>query len=319
MRIIGVLTSGGDAPGMNACIRAVVRTALYFGMKVYGISRGYYGLVNDDVIEMHLDSVSDIIQRGGTILYTARCDEFKTKEGMEKSLSTVKKYGIEGIIAIGGDGTFRGAIDLSTHGVPAVGIPGTIDNDLPYTDYTLGFDTAVNTCLNLINNLRDTMTSHERVSIVEVMGRNCGDIALYAGVGGGAEAIIIPEVPINLDDIIKRMQQSRDRGKRSNIILLAEGAGSAENLAKELREKTGYSIRSTIIGHVQRGGAPTMADRILASKFGYHAVELLKNDTSNRAVGIVNNKIVDIDLVEAMNMKRPVDMHMFKLAEILAL
>ncbi|NLK17588.1 MAG: 6-phosphofructokinase [Clostridiales bacterium] len=319
MRIIGVLTSGGDAPGMNACIRAVVRTALYFGMKVYGISRGYYGLVNDDVIEMHLDSVSDIIQRGGTILYTARCDEFKTKEGMEKSLSTVKKYGIEGIIAIGGDGTFRGAIDLSTHGVPAVGIPGTIDNDLPYTDYTLGFDTAVNTCLNLINNLRDTMTSHERVSIVEVMGRNCGDIALYAGVGGGAEAIIIPEVPINLDDIIKRMQQSRDRGKRSNIILLAEGAGSAENLAKELREKTGYSIRSTIIGHVQRGGAPTMADRILASKFGYHAVELLKNDTGNRAVGIVNNKIVDIDLVEAMNMKRPVDMHMFKLAEILAL
>lgn len=318
MKTIGVLTSGGDAPGMNACIRAIVRTARYFGMEVYGIRRGYYGLVNDDVIEMHIDSVSDIIQRGGTILYTARCDEFKTKEGMDKALATVKKYGIEGIIAIGGDGTFRGAVDLSSHGVPAVGIPGTIDNDLPYTDYTLGFDTAVNTCLNLINNLRDTMTSHERVSIVEVMGRNCGDIALYAGVGGGAEAIIIPEVPVNLDDIIERMRQSRGRGKRSNIIILAEGAGNAENLTKELREKTGYSIRSTIIGHVQRGGAPTMADRILASKFGYHAVELLKNNIGNRAVGIRDNKIVDIDLVQAMNMKREVDMHMYKMAEILA-
>lgn len=319
MKIIGVLTSGGDAPGMNACIRAIVRTAHYFGIEVIGIRRGYYGLVNDDVVEMHVDSVSDIIQRGGTILYTARCEEFKTKEGMEKALATVKKYGIEGIITIGGDGTFRGARDLSEHGVPTVGIPGTIDNDLPHTDYTLGFDTAVNTCLNLINNLRDTMTSHERVSIVEVMGRNSGDIALYAGVGGGAEAIIIPEVPVNINELIERMEKSRQRGKRSNIIILAEGAGNAEGLEKELREKTGYSIRSTIIGHVQRGGAPTMADRVLASKFGYHAVELLNNNIGNRVVGIVDNKIVDYDIVEATSMKRPVDMHMYKLAEILAL
>lgn len=319
MKRIGVLTSGGDAPGMNACIRAVVRTALYHGIEVYGIKRGYYGLVYDDVEEMHMDSVSDIIQRGGTILYTARCQEFKTKEGMDKAYETIKKYNLEGIVAIGGDGTFRGARDLVKYNVPTVCIPGTIDNDLSYTDYTLGFDTAVNTCLYLINNLRDTMTSHERISIIEVMGRNCGDIALYAGVAGGAEAIIIPEYPVNIDDIVERMKKSRNRGKRSNIIVLAEGAGNAESLEKELQAKMDVSIRSTIIGHVQRGGAPTMADRVLASKFGYHAVNLLINNKGSRVVGIVDNKIVDYDINEAVNIKRPLDMQMYEMAKVLAM
>lgn len=319
MKRIGVLTSGGDAPGMNACIRAVVRSALFCGMEVVGIKRGYHGLVFNDTVDMRMDSVSDIIQRGGTILYTARCNEFKTKEGMDKALVTIKDLGIEGIIAIGGDGTFRGARDLCNLGIPTIGIPGTIDNDLPYTDYTLGFDTAVNTCLYLINNLRDTMTSHERVSIVEVMGRNCGDIALYAGVAGGAEAIIIPEVPISVDEIVERMKRSRDRGKSSNIIVLAEGAGNAEKLAEEIEKKMDISIRSTIIGHVQRGGSPTMADRVLASKFGYHAVDLLKKGIGNRVIGIVNNKIVDYDIIQALEMKRPVDMQMYNLAKILAM
>lgn len=319
MKRIGILTSGGDAPGMNACIRAVVRTAVYHGMEVFGIKKGYYGLVYDDVIELHTDSVSDIVQRGGTILYTARCNEFKTQEGMEKALKTIDKYKLEGIIAIGGDGTFRGARELTNHNIATIGIPGTIDNDLAYTDFSLGFDTAVNTCLYLINNLRDTMTSHERVSIVEVMGRNCGAIALYAGVAGGAEQIIIPEYPLSVDDIAERMKSSRERGKRSNIIVLAEGAGKAENLEKELQKRMDITIRSTVIGHVQRGGAPTMADRVLASKFAYHAVNLLMNNKSNRVVGIVDNKIVDYDILEALEMKRPVDMSMYEMAHVLAM
>jgi 6-phosphofructokinase 1 len=319
MKRIGVLTSGGDAPGMNACIRAVVRTALSEGMEVLGIRRGYYGLVYDDIVQMHIDSVSDIIQRGGTILYTARCLEFKTKEGMDKAIKTAEKYKLDGIVAIGGDGTFRGARDLYNHGINTVCIPGTIDNDLAYTDYTLGFDTAVNTCLYLINNLRDTMTSHERISIVEVMGRNCGDIALYAGVAGGAEAIIIPEIPVSLDEIAKKMVDSKNRGKKSSIIVLAEGAGSALTLEKELSKKLNASIRSTIIGHVQRGGAPTMADRILASRFGYHAVELIKNDIGNRVVGIKDNKIVDYDIIEALQMKKTVNMQMYNMASVLAM
>lgn len=319
MKRIGVLTSGGDAPGMNACIRAVVRTALHNNFEVLGIKRGYHGLVYDNVTELRIDSVSDIVQRGGTILNTARCLEFKTQEGMDKALKTIEKYKLDGIVAIGGDGTFRGAKDLYSHGINTVCIPGTIDNDLAYTDYTLGFDTAVNTCLYLINNLRDTMTSHERISIVEVMGRNCGDIALYAGVAGGAEAIIIPEVPVNLDEIVKKMMMSRNRGKQSNIIVLAEGAGNAETLEKELSKKMDISIRSTIIGHVQRGGAPTMADRVLASRFGYHAVELIQNGIGNRVVGIKENKIVDYDIIEALQMTRPIDMKMYNMASILAM
>lgn len=319
MKRIGILTSGGDAPGMNACIRAVVRSALFNGLEVMGIKRGYYGLVNDDVEPMHMDSVSDIIQRGGTILYTARCLEFKTKEGMDKALKTIDKYKLDGIVAIGGDGTFRGGRDLCKNGIKTVCIPGTIDNDLDYTDYTLGFDTAVNTCLYLINNLRDTMTSHERVSIVEVMGRNCGDIALYAGVAGGAEIIIIPEMPINVDEIVKKMTMSKARGKRSNIIVLAEGAGNADALAAEIKKKMNVPIRSTIIGHVQRGGAPTMADRVLASRFGYHAVELIQKGIGDRVIGIVDNKIIDYDIIEALNMKKPINMKMYDLASVLAM
>jgi 6-phosphofructokinase 1 len=318
MKRIGILTSGGDAPGMNACIRAVVRTALYKNMEVVGIKRGYYGLVTDDVLDMQIDSVSDIVQRGGTILLTARCPEFKTEDGMKAALATIKKHRIEGLVVIGGDGSFRGARDLSNLGVPTIGIPGTIDNDLAYTEYSLGFDTAVNTCLYLINNLRDTMTSHERVSIVEVMGRNCGDIALFAGVAGGAEAIIVPELPVNVDEILERMKRSRDRGKRSNIIVLAEGSGKADDLARVIENGMQITTRSTVIGHVQRGGAPTMADRVLASRFGYRAVELLKEGIGNRVVGIVKNAIVDYDIIEALEMKRPLDMEMYNLAMVLA-
>lgn len=319
MKRIGILTSGGDAPGMNACIRAVVRSAIYGGMEVVGIKRGYHGLVFNDSQPMTMNSVSDIVQRGGTILYTARCQEFKELAGQKKAVETIEKLKLDGIITVGGDGSFRGARDLCSMGVPTIGIPGTIDNDLAYTDYTLGFDTAVNTCLHMINNIRDTMTSHERVSIVEVMGRNCGDIALFAGIAGGAEAIIIPEIPTSVDEIVSRLKRSRERGKRSNIIVLAEGAGDADILAKEIEEKLDIDTRSTKIGHVQRGGAPTMADRVLASKFGFQAVDLLKKGKQNRAVGIVNNKIVDYDIIEALEMKRPIDMQMYNLAIMLAM
>jgi len=318
MKTVGVLTSGGDAPGMNACLRAVVRTAIGAGMKVYGIRRGYYGLVYDDIFEMTQDSVSGIIQMGGTILYTARCTEFQTETGMKKAVATIKKYGIEGIIAIGGDGTFRGAKDLTKLGVPTVGIPGTIDNDLAYTDFTLGFDTAVNTCVKLINNLRDTMTSHERISIVEVMGRHCGDIALYAGVAGGAEVIIVPEMPYDSHRICEQMNSSKEKGRKSNIIVVAEGVGNSETLAKLIEQKVGIETRATIIGHIQRGGAPSMFDRILAARFGVYAVDLLKSNVAGRVVGLVDNKIADFDIIEALSVKRKFNTELYKVAGILS-
>lgn len=320
MKRIAVLTSGGDAPGMNACIRAVVRGGIYNGMEVFGVKRGYYGLVNDDMAQMEMRSVSDIVQRGGTILYTARCPEFKTKEGMDKAIATLKRHEIDGLVVIGGDGSFRGAKELTELcGIPTMGIPGTIDNDLPYTDYTLGFDTAVNTVVDLINNIRDTMTSHERVSVVEVMGRNCGDIAIYAGVAGGAEVIVIPEVPITEAEIADRIQNSRKRGKSSNIIVVSEGVKNFAPVVENLEKKLGISVRTTVIGHIQRGGAPSMADRILASKCGYRAVELLSESKAGRVIGIVNNQIVDYDIIEASKMTRPVDMYMYQLAKILAM
>ena len=261
MKRIGLLTSGGDAPGMNAAIRAVVRTGIYFGMEVYGVECGYAGLINDELIPMSMRSVSDIVQRGGTMLRTARCLEMLTKEGQQKAVKTLKNRGIEGLVVIGGDGSFRGAKVLSEeYGIPTIGIPGTIDNDLAYTDYTLGFDTAVNTCLDIINKLRDTMTSHERISVVEVMGRHCGDIALYAGIGSGAEIIVVPEVPYDMDDIVMRINRSRANQKHSNIIVIAEGVMSATAFAKQLQEVTTYSVRPTTIGHVQRGGSPSMQD-----------------------------------------------------------
>ena len=320
MKRIGILTSGGDAPGMNAAIRAVVRSGIYFGMEVYGIERGYAGLIEDAVFPMEMRSVSNIIQTGGTKLRTARCLEMMTKEGKDKAVATLKKHGIEGLVVIGGDGSFRGARALTEeYGVPTIGIPATIDNDLEYTDYTLGFDTAVNTCLDIINKLRDTMTSHERVCVVEVMGRHCGDIALYSGIAAGAEIIVVPEIQFDMQAIVDRIDRSRANGKHSNIIVLAEGVMSAEQFAKQLQDRTSYSIRPTCIGHVQRGGSPTMADRMLAAQFGNKAVRLLSQDIGNRVVGIRDNKIIDMDIIEAVSMKKTFNYELYETLQMISM
>ncbi|HEY8423891.1 MAG TPA: 6-phosphofructokinase [Clostridia bacterium] len=319
MKRIGVMTSGGDAPGMNAAIRAVVRYGIYLGMEVYGIERGYAGLLSDSIYQLKMRSVSDIIHRGGTILKTARCPEFKEAKGQELAIQNIKKRGLEGIIVIGGDGSFMGAKILSERGIPTIGIPGTIDNDLPYTDYTIGFDTACNTALDAINKLRDTMTSHERISIIEVMGRHCGDIALYAGIAGGAEMILVPEKKFTIDTICQKLINNYDEGKKSGIIVLAEGAGRAEELAKEISARTNFEVKATVLGHIQRGGGPSMVDRILATRCGVHAVKLLKEGKGNRVVGIRDNKIIDMDIVEALSMKRKFDEELYNIAEIVSL
>ena len=320
MKRIGLLTSGGDAPGMNAAIRAVVRSGIYFGMEVFGIERGYAGLMDDNVIPMEMRSVSNIVQCGGTRLRTARCLEMMTKEGQEKAVKALEKHGIEGLVVIGGDGSFRGAKTLSEdYGVPTIGIPGTIDNDLEYTDYTLGFDTAVNTCLDIINKLRDTMTSHERVSVVEVMGRRCGDIALYSGIASGAEIIVVPEVAFDMQEIVDKINRSRQNGKHSNIIVIAEGVMSADEFAKHLQANTTHSVRPTCIGHVQRGGSPTMADRMLAAQFGNKAVRLLNDGIGNRAVGIRDNKIIDMDIIEAVSMKKTFNYELYETLQMISM
>ena len=320
MKKIGLLTSGGDAPGMNAAIRAVVRSGIYFGMEVYGIERGYAGLIEDKLIPMEMRSVSNIVQCGGTKLRTARCMEMLTEEGQKKAVATLEKHGIDGLVVIGGDGSFRGARVLSeTYGVPTIGIPGTIDNDLEYTDYTLGFDTAVNTCLDTINKLRDTMTSHERISVVEVMGRHCGDIALYSGIASGAEIIVVPEVAVNMEEIVSSINRSRANGKHSNIIVIAEGVMSAEQFSKQLQSLTTYSVRPTCIGHVQRGGSPMMADRMLAAQFGNKAVRLLNEGIGNRAVGIKDNKIIDMDIIEAVSMKKVFNYELYETLQMISM
>ena len=320
MKRIGLLTSGGDAPGMNAAIRAVVRSGLYFGMEVFGIERGYAGLIEDLVMPMNRSSVSNIVQFGGTKLRTARCLEMITQEGQKKAVKTLEKYGIEGLVVIGGDGSFRGAKDLSENfGVPTIGIPGTIDNDLAYTDYTLGFDTAVNTCIDIINKLRDTMTSHERVSVVEVMGRHCGDIALYSGIASGAEIIVVPEIKFDMEEIVGRINSSRANGKHSNIVVVAEGVMGAEQFAKQLQELTPYSVRPTCIGHVQRGGSPTMSDRMLAAQFGNKAVRLLNDGIGNRAVGIRDNKMIDMDIIEAVSMKKKFNHELYETLQMISM
>jgi len=320
MKRIGLLTSGGDAPGMNAAIRAVVRTAIYFGMEVYGIERGYAGLIEDSMTQMEMRSVSDIVQRGGTKLRTARCLEMLTADGQKQAVATLERHGIEGLVVIGGDGSFRGAKCLTeNYGIPTIGIPGTIDNDLQYTDYTLGFDTAVNTCLDIINKLRDTMTSHERISVVEVMGRHCGDIALYAGITSGAEIIVVPEIAYDMDDIVMRINRSRANGKRSNIIVIAEGVMTADAFAKQLQEVTTYSVRATTIGHIQRGGSPSMADRMLAAQFGNKAVRLLKDGQGNRVVGIHKNEIIDMDIIEAVSMKKKFNYELYETLQMISM
>lgn len=320
MRKIAVLTSGGDAPGMNAAIRGVVRCASSRGMEVYGIERGYDGLIKGNIFRMDSRSVSDTIQKGGTILKTARCPEFETEEGIKKGGDVLRAYGIEGLVVIGGDGSFRGMRDLSRLcGIACMGIPGTIDNDLGYTDFTLGFDTAVNTVLDALNKIRDTMTSHDRACIIEVMGRHCGDIALYSGMAGGAESIIVPELPFDIDEICAKMRRNVIKGKVSDIIVLAEGVCSAEQLKAEIHDRTGVTIRTVKLGYIQRGGTPSMADRVLAARCADRAVELLYNDSkTSRAIGIKNNVIVDVDLDEALEIKKQFNEKMMEIASRLS-
>ncbi|ABR50151.1 6-phosphofructokinase [Alkaliphilus metalliredigens QYMF] len=319
MKTIGVLTSGGDSPGMNAAIRAVVRSGIYNGCKIMGIKQGYSGLINAKIEEMNLSSVADIIHRGGTILRTARCEEFRTEEGRKKALNVLKVLKIDGVVVIGGDGSFQGAKKLSELGIPTVAVPGTIDNDLGYSDYTIGFDTAMNTVLDAISKIRDTSTSHGRANIIEVMGRHCGDIALYTGLAGGAESIIIPEVGLDIDEICRKLLQGKNRGKLHSLIVLAEGVGGAIDLGKIIEEKTGIETRSTVFGHIQRGGSPTAFDRILASKMGARAVDLLIEEKGNRAVGIKGNQIFDMDIEEALNIENKFDQETFELAKILSI
>jgi len=314
MKTIAVLTSGGDAPGMNAAVRAVVRTAISLGMNVKGIHRGWNGLIEGDIIDLDVRSVSDIIHRGGTVLYTARSPRFKTEEGMQEAMANCKKHGIEGIVVIGGDGSFRGARDLSLRGVPCVGVPGTIDNDIASTEYTIGFDTAMNTAMEMVDKLRDTAQSHDRCSVVEVMGRRAGFLALQCGIAVGATAILVPEVEFDLDDIITKIEESKKTGKKHFIIVVAEGVGGVEEMAKQIEAKTDIETRATILGHVQRGGRPTVRDRVYATRFGYAAVQLLNKGIGNRVVGMNHGVIVDYDIYEALNMEKPFDTEMFEVA-----
>lgn len=320
MKKIAVLTSGGDAPGMNAAIRAVVRAALDEDLEIYGVERGYIGLINGNLVPMNRRSVSDMVHRGGTILKTARCPEFNTYEGRQKAADVISAFGIDGLVVIGGDGSFRGMKDMyDDFKLPCVGIPGTIDNDLAYTDFTLGFDSAVNTVLSAINSVRDTMTSHDRACVIEVMGRRCGDIAVYAGLAGGAEFILVPEIPYNLDDLCKEIKKNRIKGKSSNLIILAEGAGECYQMKKDMEAKlNGLVLHTVKLGYIQRGGTPTMADRVLAARCGYRAVELLKDGLDGaRVVGVKNNKIIDLAVDEALAMPRVFDEELYKIAQVL--
>lgn len=315
MKSIAVLTSGGDAPGMNPAVRAVVRTACQRGIKVYGVDRGYTGLINGDIHEMNLRSVSDIITRGGTILYSARCPEFKTEEGLQKAVATCKKFGIDGMVIIGGDGSFRGARDLSLRGIPCIGLPGTIDNDISCTDYTIGYDTCLNTIVQMVDRIRDTSESHDRCTVVEVMGRGAGYLALEAGIAVGATSIIVPEVEYDIErDVIARIREFQKTGKKHFIVIVAEGVGGTAEIAKKIEAETGVESRATILGHVQRGGSPTARDRIMASQMGSRAVDLLTQGIGNRVVGIKDNKIVDFDIFEALKMTKTIDMKDYELA-----
>lgn len=320
IRTIGVLTSGGDAPGMNAAIRAVVRTALSKGLKVRGIRRGFHGLLKEEIIDLSARDVSDTIQRGGTILQTARCQAMRTEEGQQKAAAICKKYGIDGLVVIGGDGSFAGAQKLANLGVKTIGIPGTIDLDIACTEYTIGFDTAVNTAMEAIDKIRDTSTSHERCSIIEVMGRDAGYLALWCGIANGAERILMPEErDYDEEELIKDILENKKRGKKNYIIINAEGIGDSLNMAKRIEEATGIETRASIIGHMQRGGSPTCKDRVYASTMGAMAVELLMEGKTNRVVGYQHGEFVDFDINEALSMKKNISAYQYEIAKILAL
>ena len=318
VKTIGVLTSGGDAPGMNACVRAVVRTAIHEGLKVKGIMRGYAGLLQEEIVDMDTTSVSDTISRGGTILYTARCHEFTTPEGQQRGAEVCRKHGIDGIVVVGGDGSFRGAGKLSALGINTIGCPGTIDLDIACTDYTIGFDTAINTAMEAIDKLRDTSTSHERCSIIEVMGRRAGYIAMWCGVANGAEEILIPErYDGDEQAIINRIIEARKRGKKHYIIINAEGIGHSTSMAKRIEAATGIETRATILGHIQRGGSPTCKDRYYASMMGARAAELLRDGKSNRVVAYKHGEFVDFDIQEALQMKKDIPEDQYRIANLL--
>lgn len=319
MKRIAILTSGGDAPGMNAAIRAVVRTAIYNNIEIYGVKMGYNGLINGDIFKMELSSVADIIHRGGTILGTARSDEFMTDEGKQKALESLRKNGIEGVVVIGGDGSMRGALSLHKLGVKTISIPATIDNDLGYTDYTIGFMTALETVADAISKLRDTSSAHGRANIVEVMGRNCGDIALYSGLAGGAETIFVPEELVNIDELVSKAISGIKRGKRHHIIVVAEGSTDTYKLRDVFEERTGIETRVTVLGHVQRGGTPTVFDRILGSRMGYEAVVLLKDGESGLSLGMKANEIFKSDIEDALSNEKIFNSKMLDIARILSI
>lgn len=320
IKTIGVLTSGGDAPGMNAAIRAVTRTAIYHNMRVLGIKKGYNGLITGAVEELEIRSVSNIIHRGGTILYTARSKEFESEEGKIAATKTCEEFGMDALVVIGGDGSFKGAHDFSAYGIPCICIPGTIDNDLACSEYTIGYDTAMNTAMELIDKLRDTAQSHRRCSVVEVMGRHAGYIALNTGIATGAVVVLMPEKPFDFEkDIVQRMNNTRLTGKEHFIVIVAEGAGNAVDIAKQIEEKTGIEARSTVLGHVQRGGTPTLRDRVVASEMGHYAVSLLAQGLENRAVVMYQNHIVDFDLGQALLMKKEIDQNLIETAHVISI
>ena len=320
IKTIGILTSGGDAPGMNAAIRAVVRTAINKGLKVKGIQKGYNGLINEEIIDMDKRSVADIIQRGGTILYTARCMEFMTPEGQKKGAEVCKKHGIDGIVVIGGDGSFRGAQKLAEAGVNTIGLPGTIDLDIACTDYTIGFDTAINTAMEAIDKIRDTSTSHERCSIIEVMGRNAGYIALWCEIANGADGILIPEKEqFDEQDLIETILSNRLKGKKHHVVINAEGIGDSNRLAKRIETATGIETRATILGHIQRGGSPTAKDRVYASTMGAYAVDLLSGGATNRVIAYKAGQFTDFDIDEALAMKKTIDEYQFLISRLMVM
>lgn len=319
MRKIAVLTSGGDSPGMNAAIRAVVRKAIYNGLEVFGIYNGYRGLVNGDIKKLDLGSVGDIIQRGGTILRSARLPEFAQEKMQLKGLNKLREFELEGLVVVGGDGSYRGADALSKLGFPCIGVPGTIDNDIEGTDFTIGFDTAINTVIDAVDKIRDTASSHERTFVIEVMGRNAGDIALWSGLAGGAETVLIPEENYDMDEVIARLEHGIKRGKKHSIIIVAQGVTSGIKFAEELESRTNMDVRVSVLGHIQRGGSPTVMDRVLASRFGARAVELLIEGKSARAVGVMNNKIVDNSFSDILGLPHQINRKMVELSKVLSI